>query len=73
MKIGNEELENWLSRLLKPRVDFKFIDVETKKGKVVVLEIPQATSRPTSFKDEEFIRVGSYKKKLKEFPETKTI
>lgn len=69
VKIGNEELENWLSRLLKPRVDFKFIDVETKKGKVVVLEIPQATSRPTSFKDEEFIRVGSYKKKLKEFPE----
>lgn len=68
-KIGNEELENWLLRELKPRVDFAFYEIETEKGKVVVLEIPQAINRPTSFKDIEYIRVGSYKKKLKDFPE----
>ena len=36
---------------------------------IVILEIPHAHSQPTSFKDEEYIRVGSYKKKLKDFPE----
>lgn len=33
------------------------------------MAIPAAVSRPTSFRDVEFIRVGSYKKKLKEYPE----
>lgn len=68
-KVGNEELENWLMRLLKPRVDFKFTEVITDKGKVVVMEIPSAVNKPTSFKDMEYIRVGSYKKKLKDYPE----
>ena len=68
-KIGNEELENWLLRGLKPRVDFKFTEVTTIKGQVVVMEIPAAVNKPTRFKDTEFIRVGSYKKKLKDFPE----
>lgn len=36
----NEEIENWLAGGLKPRVDFKFIEVSTDKGKVVVMEIP---------------------------------
>ncbi len=61
-KVGNEELENWLVRGLKPRVDFKFTEVVTNKGKVVVMEIPAAVNRPTSFKDTEFVCVGSYKK-----------
>lgn len=68
-KVGGEEIENWLMYALNPRVDFKFTEIKTQEGKVVVLEIPRATSRPTRFKDNEFIRVGSYKKKLKEFPE----
>ena len=68
-KVGNEELENWLLRLLNPKVDFKFIEVPTDKGKVVVLEIPAATTKPTGFKDVEYIRIGSYKKKLKDYPE----
>ena len=67
--VGNEEIENWLSIGLKPRVDFKFIEVYTEKGKVVVLEIPAAVNTPTSFRNNEFIRVGSYKKKLKDYPE----
>ena len=68
-KKGNEEIENWLAGGLKPRVDFRFIEVNTDKGKVVVMEIPAAVNTPTSFKGTEFIRVGSYKKKLKEYPE----
>jgi predicted HTH transcriptional regulator len=68
-KKGNEEIENWLAGGLKPRVDFKFVEIFTDKGKVVVMEIPAAVNTPTSFKSTEYIRVGSYKKKLKDFPE----
>lgn len=68
-KKGNEEIENWLAGGLKPRVDFKFIEVETDRGKVVVMEIPSAVNSPTSFRGTEYIRVGSYKKKLKDYPE----
>ncbi|MCR5099003.1 MAG: putative DNA binding domain-containing protein [Lachnospiraceae bacterium] len=68
-KVGNEELENWLIKLLTPRIDFRFIEVTTEEGTVVVLEIPASKSQPTAFKGTEFIRVGSYRKKLKEYPE----
>ena len=34
-----------------------------------IIEIPRASHRPAQFRGEEFIRVGSYKKKLREFPE----
>lgn len=69
VKKGNEEIENWLAGGLKPRVDFKFIEVETDRGKVVIMEILAAVNSPISFKGTEYIRVGSYKKKLKDFPE----
>ena len=68
-KVGNEELENWLLTQLTPRIDFRFVDVETDEGHVVLIEIPAARIQPTAFKGTEFIRVGSYKKKLKDFPE----
>lgn len=38
-------------------------------GRVVLLEIARAFPHPIKFSGEEFIRVGSYKKRLKEFPE----
>ena len=68
-KVGNEEIENWLLTQLTPRVDFRFVDVDTDEGHVVVLEIPTARFQPTAFKGIEYIRVGSYKQKLKDFPE----
>lgn len=36
---------------------------------VILLEIGAAFRHPVQFKGEEFIRVGSYKKKLKDHPE----
>ena len=38
-------------------------------GRVVLLEIGRAFRHPVQFAGVEFIRVGSYKKKLKDFPE----
>lgn len=68
-KIGNEELENWLIRLLHPRIDFRFYEEKVDEKNIVILAVPAANHIPVRFKDTEYIRVGSYKKKLKEYPE----
>lgn len=68
-KKGNEELENWLLRLLNPKVHFYFYEFESENKPVVVLEVKHAPHQPVRFQGQEFLRVGSYKKKLKDFPE----
>ncbi len=68
-KKGNEELEAWLARLLNPRVDFRFLNVDYGDKKVVLLEIPAATHRPIAFSGVEYIRVGTNKKPLRDYPE----
>jgi len=68
-KIGQEELENWLLRLLNPRLHISFYQIEINDKCVVLCEISRANRQPISFKNQEFIRVGSYNKKLKEYPE----
>lgn len=68
-KKGNEELESWLLRLLKPKLHFQFHSIHVDGKTIVLLEIPRAPHSPVQFQGQEFIRVGSYKKKLKEFPE----
>jgi ATP-dependent DNA helicase RecG len=68
-KVGNEELESWLLRLLEPRIDFRFFSAVVDGQRVVLLEIARAARHPVKFSGQAFIRVGSYKKKLKDFPE----
>ncbi|AKS43216.1 ATP-binding protein [Wenzhouxiangella marina] len=68
-KVGNEELENWLLRTMEPKIDFRFLRVDLDGAPVVLLEITRAARHPVRFSGQEFIRVGSYKKKLKDFPE----
>jgi len=68
-KKGGEELESWLLQLLSPKINFSFHELTTEKGKVVILEIDRAFRHPVRFQGAEYIRVGSYKKPLKEFPE----
>jgi len=68
-KVGAEELENWLLKLLAPKIHFRFYSVDINGLAVVLLEIGRAFRHPVQFQNQEFIRVGSYKKKLKDFPE----
>jgi ATP-dependent DNA helicase RecG len=68
-KKGNEELENWLHRLLEPSIDFTIYEFECDDKSISVFEIDCATHRPVSFNGREYIRVGSYKKPLKDYPE----
>jgi ATP-dependent DNA helicase RecG len=72
-KQGNEELENWLLRLLEPRINFQFFELTVDDVPIVLLEISSATNRPVRFQGQEFIRVGSYKKPLKDYPEKERI
>ena len=66
---GNEPLETWLSRLLEPQVAFRFHELSLDDKHFVLLEVDSAAHRPVSFRGMEFIRVGSAKRKLKDFPE----
>ncbi|MGZ8934685.1 MAG: ATP-binding protein [Methylobacter sp.] len=68
-KQGNEELESWLLRLLNPKIHFHFYLLDCAEKQIVILEVARAARHPVQFKGIEYIRVGSYKKKLKEYPE----
>ncbi|HKI38306.1 MAG TPA: RNA-binding domain-containing protein [Gemmataceae bacterium] len=65
---GNEELENWLMRSLHPQVNFQIHEWPHQGRPLALFEIPRATHAPVRFGSEEFIRVGSLKNKLKDYP-----
>ena len=68
-KVGNEDLESWLLKLLEPKILFTFHEVNVEGHRLVLLETQRATRRPVSFSGQEYIRIGQYKKKLRDFPE----
>ncbi|MCF6345681.1 MAG: putative DNA binding domain-containing protein [Thiomicrorhabdus sp.] len=68
-KEGNEELESWLLRLLEPKINFKFFEFNINDKAIVLLKINPTFRNPVLFKGTDFIRIGSYKKKLKDHPE----
>jgi ATP-dependent DNA helicase RecG len=68
-RVGAEELENWLLRLLAPKIHFRFYEFEMADKPLVLLEIGRAFRHPVQFQGQEFIRIGSYRKRLKDFPE----
>ena len=65
---GNEELENWLMHSLHPQVGFQIYEFTHQDLPIVLLVVPRATHAPVRFGSEEFIRIGSLKKKLKDYP-----
>ena len=66
---GNEDLEFWLLTRLNPRIDFKIHELDIDGKHLVVFEIPATSYAPVSFLHEAYIRIGSYTKKLKDYPE----
>jgi ATP-dependent DNA helicase RecG len=68
-KIGNEDFENWLSHHLSPRVNFRFVEGDVSGRHVALIEVPAASHTPVRFRDHEYVRVGSYKKKLRDYSE----
>jgi predicted HTH transcriptional regulator len=68
-KVGNEELENWLAKLLNPRIDFKIYEFQYNGKSLILFTIDATNNTPVKFKGTAYVRVGSYKKKLLDFPE----
>jgi ATP-dependent DNA helicase RecG len=67
--IGNEDFVPWLVRLLHPRVDFRVYEFAFEGLPMVIFEVPATRHTPVRWKDSEWIRVGSYKKPLRDYPE----
>lgn len=68
-KVGNEELESWLSHHLTPCPDFRIHELNVQGKLVVLIEIPPALYVPIRWKAVAYIRVGTYTKKLQDYPE----
>lgn len=65
-----QELESWLLQKLLPKIDFRFYEFKNRDGlNVVILEIQSASHTPVQFDGKEYIRIGSYKKKLRDYQE----
>ena len=67
-KKGNQELENWLRYLLSKNADFEFQSVDIDGKHVEIIIITKALGVPVTFEKIDYIRVGSYTKKINEFP-----
>lgn len=68
-KIGNEELEFWLSKHIDPSVDFRIYEFQFETNPIVIFEIPPALNQPIRFNNIAYIRVGSATPKLSDYPE----
>lgn len=68
LKKGNQELENWLRSLLSSNADFEFHTIQMDNKQVGVLIIYRATTQTVMFEKVDYIRVGSYTKKLTDYP-----
>ena len=68
LKKGNQELENWLRSLLSKNADFEFHSVTMNGMTIGVLIIYRAANQTVMFEKVDYIRVGSYTKKLNEYP-----
>lgn len=68
-KVKGQELESWLIFHLDPQIDLRIHEGEVNGKHMVLFEFAPATHRPIRFHSIEYIRVGSYKKKLHDCPE----
>ncbi len=65
---NKEPYQNYLARNLSPSINFRFEELDIDSKRVVVLVIPAAEEIPTSFKEKSFIRIGSAKNNIKNYP-----
>ena len=67
-KCGREELENWLKHQLSVNADFEFQSTDIDGKHIELIVISPAREYPVSFEKNNYIRVGSYTKNLKDYP-----
>jgi ATP-dependent DNA helicase RecG len=69
LKKGGENFENWLARLVEPRLLIECVDFTCGGLDFAIIAIEPSYHRPVRFSGTEYIRIGENKKKLSEFPE----
>lgn len=67
-KIGNQEIGSWLRNNLSKNAEFEFNNIEIEGKQIVVLSIRHAQIQPVTFKKDAYIRIGSYTKRINEYP-----
>jgi predicted HTH transcriptional regulator len=67
-KASGTEIATWLRRRLSDFANFRFYSDVIDGKSIVLLEIDPAQTATVRFEGNAWIRVGSYKKKLKDFP-----
>ncbi len=68
-KKGNQDLELWVRNLLHPKINFEIFEFVYEGKNITLLRIPSAKGEPTHFQKKPFIRIGSNKTDLRNFPE----
>lgn len=68
-KKGAEPLENWLSRMLDPQVTLEIVEFAIDGKAIVIVRIDPAYRQPVAFNKVCYVRIGSSRKELREYPE----
>jgi ATP-dependent DNA helicase RecG len=68
-KVGNEELEHWLMQRLSPKIEVQIFETIFQEKLISIFQIQAAYGQPTCFTNQDYIRVGSITRSLKDFPE----
>lgn len=68
IKKGGENLANWLSRMIEPKLMLELLDFECEGKNFSILAIEPTYDRPVRFSGTEYVRIGENTKKLADFP-----
>lgn len=68
-KEGNQDLELWLRNLCIPKINFELFEFTYNGLHITLIRIPAAKGQPTHFKKIPYIRIGSNKTDLRNFPD----
>ena len=66
---GNQDLELFLRTCLSPKINFEIFEFDYQDKQIVLLRIPAAKGEPVNFQNNPYIRIGSNKTNLRNFPE----
>lgn len=66
-EFNKEPYQNFLARNLSPSINF-FEEIEIDGKRLVALLIPSAEEIPTAFREKRYIRIGSSKRNIKDYP-----
>jgi predicted HTH transcriptional regulator len=68
LKKGGENFENWINRVLEPRLMLEILDFDDDGRSFSIIDIEPTYDRPVRFHGTEYIRIGQNIRKLSEFP-----